>query len=40
MTRRQLLAHSAVVLAASLGVTLSAAQAKTVTVTLIIDGMT
>ena len=40
MTRRQLLALTAVVLATSLGVTVIAAQAKTATVTLIIDGMT
>ena len=40
MTRRQFLAHTAVVLATSLGVTVIAAQAKTATVTLIIDGMT
>ena len=40
MTRRHLLAHAAVVLATSLGVTVIAAQAKTATVTLIIDGMT
>ena len=40
MTRRQLLARAAVVLATPLGVTVSAAQAKTAIVTLIIDGMT
>jgi hypothetical protein len=40
MTRRQLLAHAAVILATSIGSTVIAAQAKTVTVTLIIDGMT
>ena len=40
MTRRQLLARAAVVLATSIGVTVIAAQAKMATVTLIIDGMT
>ena len=40
MNRRQLLAHAAVVLAILLGASAVAAQAKTATVTLIIDGMT